>query len=224
MSVENLFVLVVIIIILALAIRQADLLACVGVAFGILVVMLGKRRRRKCKNSSGGVDRPKDISASEGLDAQANDVKSADAQDVKQPSSCEERRPTAQKLPTPGAREEELIAQSHLFSLNQIYGRRSAGSIDNALYAHKQRIGDRDRQATINQVRGRRTNVYEPYYRQELSEHASKRWWEPDDVLVTKLEKRQLETIPMGRHILPNEDLDGIYSVADTETSSWGYS
>ncbi len=106
----------------------------------------------------------------------------------------------------------ERIAQSNAATVRELYGRRTAGSIDNALYVHKQRIGDRDRQATINQVRGRRGNVYEPYYRQELSDHASKRWWEPESVLAMKLDKRQLNTLDMNQFADNEYDLDGVYT------------
>lgn len=103
------------------------------------------------------------------------------------------------------------IAKENACALNELYGRRSNGSIDSALYVHKQRIGDRDRQATINQVKGRRNNVYEPYYRQELSERNSERWWEADNLLVRSADKRWLDTVPMNRDLLRDENVDGIY-------------
>jgi hypothetical protein len=85
--------------------------------------------------------------------------------------------------------------------------------MDDALYKHKQRIGDRDRQANYNQVRGRRNNVYEPYFRQELSEQSATRWWGlNEDVMVTKLNKRQLNTIDMGQSYVDQYDTDGIYA------------
>lgn len=122
-----------------------------------------------------------------------------------------DQRPPDPVFKTPTDKQEKLIDESNRRAVGEVYGRRYGGTMDNALYVHKQRIGDRQRQAIINQVRGRRNNVYEPYYRQELSEHASKRWWENDDVLVTKLDKRQLSTIDMGRFNLDDADMDGIY-------------
>lgn len=139
------------------------------------------------------------------------DISNSEKSQTYSPGPCAEQRNEPAPLPPADATTLEAISRSNLFSLNQIYGRRYGGTIDDALYVHKQRIGDRDRQATINQVRSRRNNVYEPYYRQELSEHNSKRWWEPDDVLVTKLERRQLDTIDMGRSAVWDADIDGIY-------------
>jgi hypothetical protein len=105
------------------------------------------------------------------------------------------------------------VMKSNRLAVSELYGRRHAGTMDNALYVHKQRIGDRDRQATINQIRSRRNNVYEPYYRQELSEaERSGGWWKDnDDVLMQKLERRQLATIDMGRFNLDDRDMTGIY-------------
>jgi hypothetical protein len=91
------------------------------------------------------------------------------------------------------------MSDANRFALDQVYGRKG-NNIDNKMTEHRQRIGDRDRQATIAQIKGRRQNVYEPYYRQELSEHGSKKWWEPDDVLVSKLQDNQMATIQTGRH------------------------
>jgi Ca2+/Na+ antiporter len=105
------------------------------------------------------------------------------------------------------------IKKSNQLAVREVFGRRYGGTMDNALYKHKQRIGDRDRQATINQIRARRNNVYEPYYRQELAEaERSRGWWNNDDILTTKLDHHQLATIDMGRFNGGESDMDGIYS------------
>lgn len=105
------------------------------------------------------------------------------------------------------------IKKSNKLAVGEVFGRRYGGTMDNALYKHKQRIGDRDRQATINQIRARRNNVYEPYYRQELAEaERSRGWWNNDDILTTKLDHHQLATIDMGRFNMPESDMDGIYT------------
>lgn len=90
------------------------------------------------------------------------------------------------------------ISEKNLYIIDQVYGNKM-NTTTNLTTKHNMRIGDRDRKATIAQIKGRRTNTYEPYYRQELSEHSSKRWWEPDDVLVRMLPEHQMNTIPMGR-------------------------
>jgi hypothetical protein len=123
-----------------------------------------------------------------------------------------DQRPPEPKYGALSGDDRARISKSNKLAVSELYGRRYGGTMDNALYVHKQRIGDRDRQATINQIRGRRNNVYEPYYRQELSEHSVKRWWDNEDVLTTKLDKRQLSTIDMGRFNLDDSDMDGIYS------------
>jgi hypothetical protein len=104
------------------------------------------------------------------------------------------------------------LRRDNATALNELYGRRYNGTVDNALWAHKQRIGDRDHQATINQIKGRRNNVYEPYYRQELSERNSERWWEPDNRLVMQANKRWMDTVDMNRDLLRDANVDGIYS------------
>lgn len=124
------------------------------------------------------------------------------------------QRPEAPAYPKPDDAARARISKSNALAVGELYGRRStAGTMDAALYVHKQRIGDRDRQATINQIRGRRANTYESYYRQELSEaERSGGWWKDnDDVLVTKLEKRQIDSIDMGRFSNGDSDLDGTY-------------
>ncbi len=103
------------------------------------------------------------------------------------------------------------IAKENACALNELYGRRSSGSIDDRLLVHKQRIGDRDRQATISQVRSRRNNVMEPYFRQELSERNSERWWEADNRIVRFGNKQWNDTVPMNRDLLEDENVDGIY-------------
>ena len=121
-------------------------------------------------------------------------------------------RPPAPVYHKPDDAAHARISKSNALAINELYGRRStSGTMDAALYVHKQRIGDRDRQATYNQVRSRRNNSIEPYYRQELSEHAAKRWWDNEDVIVTKLDRRQMDTIDMGRFSNGDSDLDGIY-------------
>lgn len=124
-----------------------------------------------------------------------------------------DQRPAEPVYGTMSTNDRNRISKSNKLAVSELYGRRYGGTMDNALYVHKQRIGDRDRQAIINQVRGRRNNVYEPYYRQELSEaERSGGWWKDnDDVLVTKMDKRQRETIDMGRFNSNESDMDGIY-------------
>ena len=92
------------------------------------------------------------------------------------------------------------MSEANLYSLDQVYGHRYAGSVDNRIVEHNKRIGDRDRQATINQIKGRRNNVYEPYYRQELSEIGSKRWWDNDTVISRKAVDNWMDLIMTGRH------------------------
>lgn len=125
----------------------------------------------------------------------------------------EDQRPKEPEFGAPNDSKFAQIKKSNQLAVREIFGRRYGGTMDNALYKHKQRIGDRDRQATINQIRARRNNVYEPYYRQELSEaERSGAWWNNDDILTTKLAHHQLSTIDMGRFNQPDSDLDGIYS------------
>lgn len=90
------------------------------------------------------------------------------------------------------------ISEKNRYAIDQVYGNKM-NTTTNLTTKHNMRIGDRDRKAIIAQVKGRRANTYEPYYRQELSEHGSKRWWEPEDVLVRMLPDKQMNTIPMGR-------------------------
>ncbi len=117
------------------------------------------------------------------------------------------------KYPAMNDADRARISKSNGIAIGNLYGRRSvAGTMDNALYVHKQRIGDRERQSIINQIKSRRNNVYEPMYRQELSEANSVRWWEDNEsVLVTKMDKKQQDTIDMGRFGNGDSDLDGIY-------------
>jgi flagellar biosynthesis component FlhA len=89
------------------------------------------------------------------------------------------------------------MSDANKYALDQMYGRRGT-SIDDKMTEHRKRIGDRDRKATIAQIRGRRNNSLEPYYRQELSQHGSKRWWDPDPVLMRKASGEQMKTIMMG--------------------------
>jgi hypothetical protein len=91
----------------------------------------------------------------------------------------------------------QTLSDANKYALDQLYGRRGT-SIDDKMTGHKKRIGDRDRQATISQIRGRRNNSLEPYYRQELSQHGAKRWWDPDTVLSRKATSEQMKTIMRG--------------------------
>lgn len=91
----------------------------------------------------------------------------------------------------------QTMSDANKYALDQMYGRRGT-SIDDKMTEHRKRIGDRDRQATISQIRGRRNNSLEPYYRQELSQHGSKRWWDPDTVLIRKASSEQMKTIMFG--------------------------
>ncbi len=197
-SIVHLAILALIIIIIVAIIRKPNVITLMSGAF-IAILWLAVMARRQSRDGFDPATEPPDISMSE----KHNDYSA---------SPCEEHR--AEPAPLPESKTDAvnaLISKSNRFSLDQIYGRRYMGTIDNALYAHKQRIGDRDRQATIAQVRARRNNVYEPYFRQELSEENSVRWWEPDDVLNTLFDKRQLDTIDMGRSAVWNADIDGIY-------------
>ena len=123
------------------------------------------------------------------------------------------QRPPPPAYPKPDDATRARISKSNALAIGELYGRRStAGALDNAMYVHNQRIGDRERQSIINQIKSRRNNVYEPMYRQELSEANSSRWWEDNEsVLVTKMDKRQQDTIDMGRFSNGDSDLDGIY-------------
>lgn len=123
------------------------------------------------------------------------------------------QRPAEPEWAAPNDAAIARIKKSNQLAVREVFGRRYGGTMDNALYKHKQRIGDRDRQATINQIRARRNNVYEPYYRQELAEaERSRGWWNNDDILTTKLDHHQLATIDMGRFNGGESDMDGIYS------------
>lgn len=117
------------------------------------------------------------------------------------PEEKEKEKEKAEEAPNTNDDAMTEISDANRFALDQVYGRKG-NNIDNKMTEHKKRIGDRDRQATISQIKSRRQNVYEPYYRQELSEHGSKRWWEPDDVLVRKLQDNQMATIQMGQHAI----------------------
>ena len=91
----------------------------------------------------------------------------------------------------------DKMSESNRWSLEQLYGRRGS-PMDDRITKHKQRIGDRDRKATITQIRARRNNAMEPYYRQELSQHGNKRWWDPDPILSRKATPEQQSTIMKG--------------------------
>jgi hypothetical protein len=122
------------------------------------------------------------------------------------------QRPPAPVYSDPTDANRARISKSNALAIGELYGRRSAGTMDNATYIHTQRIGDRERQSIINQIKSRRNNVYEPMYRQELSENSTLPWWgQNEDVLATKLDKRQMDTIDMGRFSNGDSDLDGIY-------------
>ena len=102
--------------------------------------------------------------------------------------------------PPPETKKDEsfqTISDANRYALDQMYGRRGT-SIDDKMTAHRQRIGDRDRKATIAQIKGRRNNALEPYYRQELSQHGAKKWWDPDSVLIRKATSEQMKTIMRG--------------------------
>jgi hypothetical protein len=99
----------------------------------------------------------------------------------------------------------QQMSDSNKIALDQMYGRRGGVTVDDKMTKHRQRIGDRDHKATVAQIKGRRNNSMEPYYRQELEHHGSKRWWDPDTVLMHKATKKQKETIMIGPDAyLPN--------------------
>lgn len=65
-------------------------------------------------------------------------------------------------------------------------------------FAH--RIGSRDREAQRIQIKARRNNVYEPFFRQELEDGGNQKWWGlNDDLMINKYTAEQRPTIQTGR-------------------------
>lgn len=110
-------------------------------------------------------------------------------------------KPSSTNEKEPDTNDDALIniSESNRYALDQLYGRK-CNNMDSKMTEHKKRIGDRDRKATIAQIKGRRQNVYEPYYRQELEEHSNKRWWEPDTAIIMNADKNHMRTVQMGEH------------------------
>lgn len=90
----------------------------------------------------------------------------------------------------------KIIEQNKL-AIDAVYSDQPLNPIDFGVSKFNQRIGDRDRKAIITQIKGRRNPTYEPYYRRELEDRATVRWWDNEDVMVRYLEKNQRQTIPM---------------------------
>ncbi len=210
--------LALVIVLLVALIRKPDVMT---IGFGVMAVLLyllfiASRDGLVGVGADASADSDKAVSLAQlikdaGVVEAPDDSVLADIHPVFNPGPCAEQRTEEPPMPSPNAQTLALMSKSNKESLNQIYGQRYAGTVDDALLAHKKRIGDRDRRATVIQVRARRNNVMEPYYRQELSEHNSVRWWEPDDALTTVVGKRQLDTLEMGRSAIWNADNDGYY-------------
>jgi hypothetical protein len=92
---------------------------------------------------------------------------------------------------------DQHMSDLNKLALDQMYGRHGS-NVDDKMSEHRQRIGDRDHKATVAQIKGRRNNSMEPYYRQELEQYGSKKWWNPDTVLMRKATKKQKKTIMIG--------------------------
>lgn len=98
------------------------------------------------------------------------------------------------------AKTDESMAQmseANRWALDQLYGRRGT-PIDDRMTEHHKRIGSREEKAIVTQIRARRNNSMEPFYRQELSQHGNKRWWDPDPVLARKATPEQQATLMKG--------------------------
>lgn len=89
------------------------------------------------------------------------------------------------------------MSDENRWALDQLYGRRGT-PINDRMTEHYKRIGSRDEKAVVTQIRARRNNSVEPFYRQELSQHANKRWWDPDPILSMKATPEQQATIMKG--------------------------
>lgn len=189
---------------------NGETLALLG-ALIFLFFMCNKRMR----SDSRSEDDDDEISGMDGSDAapEPNVMAKPDGDPTTWASLDDDQRPAEPVWAASNDARTAQIKKSNQLAVSGVFGRRYGGTMDNALYKHKQRIGDRDRQATINQIRARRNNVYEPYYRQELAEsERSRGWWNNDDILTTKMDHRQLATVDMGRFNNPESDMDGIYS------------
>ena len=106
----------------------------------------------------------------------------------------EEPAPKGETFKDKQAKEDKkhkALYEENRYALDQLYNR-GGKTIDSEMTKHRQRIGDRDRQAIIAQATWRRNNTYEPYYRQELSDHHTKRWWEPDQAIIGQVTPEQL--------------------------------
>lgn len=209
----SVFALALILLTVLVSRMRGETIAILGTLM-FLFLMCSKRFHSKSKSDDEAADGMDSGTESAVAPPEPNVMTVSTADPAAWASLNEDQRP---KEPEWGAANAATIAhikKSNQLAVREVFGRRYGGTMDNALYKHKQRIGDRDRQATINQIRARRNNVYEPYYRQELAEaERSGGWWKDnDDVLTTKLDHRQLSTIDMGRFNNNDSDLDGIYS------------
>lgn len=91
---------------------------------------------------------------------------------------------------------DDYIAIQNKKAMDDIYSDQKMNTIDHKVSKFNQRIGDRDRKAIIAQIKGRRNPSMEPYYRQELEDQGTVRWWDNEDVIVRMVNPNQLATIP----------------------------
>lgn len=97
--------------------------------------------------------------------------------------------------------EDNRIALANKHAINQLY-KVHLNSSTNKASDFAQRIGSRDREAIRTQIRGRRNNVYEPIFRQELEEAPlAHKWWDNDEIMVQRMTDKQRQTVQTGRVI-----------------------
>ena len=92
----------------------------------------------------------------------------------------------------------QAISHSNKMALHKLYNR-NVSTVDDKMLDHRKRIGGRDKNAVITQIRSRRNNSMEPYYRQELSQHGNSKWWDVESILSRKATPSQQSTIMKGR-------------------------
>lgn len=90
----------------------------------------------------------------------------------------------------------DYITTQNKKAMDDIYSDQKMNTIDHKVSKFNQRIGDRDRNAIIAQIKGRRNPTMEPYYRQELEDQGTVRWWDNEDVMVRMVNPNQMATIP----------------------------
>ena len=91
---------------------------------------------------------------------------------------------------------DDYIATQNKKAMDDIYSDQKMNTIDHKVSKFNQRIGDRDRRAIITQIKGRRNPTMEPYYRQEMEDQGTVRWWDNEDVMVRMVNSNQMATIP----------------------------